>query len=99
MMLLCQNQQTFSWQDVLIYEDPIIWWSVFSSRQHKIEKQDDAAREESDKEERGRAVRKAGLESPSLKVKTKLTQREGPGPAQGGLEVAKLWVQGQAETV
>ena len=46
-----------------------------------------------------RAVRKAGLESLSVKVKTKLTQREGPGPAQGGLEVAKLWVQGQAETV
>ena len=45
MMLLCQNQQTFSWQDVLIYEDPIIWWSVFSSTQHKIEKQDDAAQE------------------------------------------------------
>lgn len=98
-MLLCQNQQTFSWQDVLIYEDPIIWWSVFSSTQHKIEKQDDATQEESDEEERGRAVRKAGLESLSVKVKTKLTQREGPGPAQGRLEVAKLWVQGQAETV
>ena len=62
-MLLCQNQQTFSLEGCVIYEDPIIWWSVFSSMQQKFEKQDNAAQEES-KEQRRRAVRKAESDTP-----------------------------------